>query len=284
MTVNREAHEQNRRSWNAVTPAHNSHKRDQAGFLRSGGSTLFPEEIALAGDIAGQRLLHLQCNCGQDTLSFAQRGAIVTGVDISDAAIATARQLAMDSGIPGEFIRTDIYDWLAEATARGERFDIVFSSYGVITWLSDLTTWARGIAAVLRPGGRFVLIEFHPGLTMLGEDWTPTYGAMGGLSERYNDGIGDYVGFMGEALAPSGFETGVEAFENPEPVVEFSWSVGEVVSALLDAGLTLRQLREYPYSNGFAPFHGFKSLGDNRYAMPDDRPAIPMMFGIVAIR
>jgi len=280
--IDRAAHEQNRLSWNAVTDAHNSHKRDQAGFLRAGGSTLFPDEIALAGNVTGQRLLHLQCNCGQDTLSFAQRGAVVTGVDISDEAIAFARQLAADAGIPGEFVRSDIYDWLADAAARGDQFDIVFASYGVMIWLSDLTAWANGIASVLKPGGRFVLVEFHPMLTSLEADWTVAYPAIGGQMSRFSEGIGDYVGFVDGLLSPSGHEEGVRDFENPHPTVEFAWSVGEIVTALLEAGLTLRQLREYPYSNGFAPFKGFQPLAGNRYTMPADRPAIPMMFGIVA--
>ncbi len=81
-------HEANRLSWNAATRAHNSHKLDQAGFLRRGGTTLFPEELALLGDVRGLRIAHLQCNAGQDSLSLAARGALVTGVDISDEAIA----------------------------------------------------------------------------------------------------------------------------------------------------------------------------------------------------
>jgi SAM-dependent methyltransferase len=283
MTIDRSAHEQNRKSWNAVTPAHNSHKRDQAGFFRAGGSTLFPEEIELAGDVTGQRLLHLQCNCGQDTLSFAHLGADVTGVDISDAAIDTARQLAADSGIPASFHRADVYDWLADASERGERFDLVFASYGAICWLSDLATWARGIAAVLKPGGRFVLMEFHPSLQALEDDWTPHYAAIGGVRTVWDEGISDYVGFMGEKLAPSGFEPGVESFTNDEPGVEFAWSVAEVVTALLEAGLQLRALREYPWSNGYTPFNGFRELPGKRYTVPEDRPKIPMMYGLVAV-
>jgi SAM-dependent methyltransferase len=282
--IDRSAHEQNRLSWNAVTGPHNSHKRDQAGFLRGGGSTLYSEEIELVGDVSGQCLLHLQCNCGQDTLSFAQRGAAVTGVDISDEAIAFAQRLSEDSEIPGDFIRSDIYDWLAGVTARGEEavFDIVFASYGVMIWLSNLTAWAEGIAAVLKPGGRFVLVEYHPSLTSLEVDWTVAYPAIGGRTTRFAEGIGDYVGFVEGLLSPSGYAEGVREFENPHPTVEFAWSVGDIVTALLDAGLTLRQLREYSYSNGFVPFPGFQPLGGGRFTMPADRPAIPMMFGIVA--
>src|SRR2546423_9717444 len=95
-------HEENRRAWNAVTPVHNSHKRDQAAFLRGGGSTLFPEELELVGELTGRSLLHLCCNSGQDTLSLARLGARVTAIDITDEAIAFATRLSVESGTPGQ--------------------------------------------------------------------------------------------------------------------------------------------------------------------------------------
>ena len=79
--MTRELREQNRRSWNAATRAHNSHKADQAAFLRNGGSTLYAEELELLGDVVERRLVHLLCNSGQDSLSLAAMGARVTGVD-----------------------------------------------------------------------------------------------------------------------------------------------------------------------------------------------------------
>ena len=97
--MTRELRERNRLSWNAATRAHNSHKANQAAFLREGGSTLRAEELDLLGKIAGKRLVHLLCNSGQDSLSLAAMGAHVTGVDISDVAIDFARKLSADSGI-----------------------------------------------------------------------------------------------------------------------------------------------------------------------------------------
>jgi 2-polyprenyl-3-methyl-5-hydroxy-6-metoxy-1,4-benzoquinol methylase len=150
----RTLHEQNRLSWNEATRAHNSQKPDQAKFFREGGNKLFPEETALLGDLHGKAVLHLQCNSGQDTLSMKQLGAAsVTGVDISDEAIDFARKLSAASGLAATFHRADIYEWLAKAGQGDERWDVVFCSYGAIIWLSDLETWARGIASVLRPGG-----------------------------------------------------------------------------------------------------------------------------------
>ena len=121
-----------RRSWNAATDAHQSHHANLPRFLREGGSTLFPEEQALLGDVAGARLAHLQCNAGEDSLSLAALGADVTGVDLSDSAIAHAERLARESGIPARFVRADLYDWLRETGAGDERFDIAYCSYGVV--------------------------------------------------------------------------------------------------------------------------------------------------------
>jgi len=89
---------------------HNSHRADQAKFLKNGGSTLFPEEINLLGNINKSTLLHLMCNSGQDSLSLAARRANVTGVDISDEPINFAKQLSIDSGLYADFYCSDLYN------------------------------------------------------------------------------------------------------------------------------------------------------------------------------
>ena len=280
---NHDLHEENRRAWNVATEAHNSHKHDQAAFLRNGGSTLFPEEIELLGDINGKTLLHLQCNAGQDTLSLARLGATVTGVDISDTAIDFARQLSADSGIPATFHRADVYDWLAQAAPGPERFDVVFSSYGTIIWLSDIPAWARGIAAILKPGGRFVLVEFHPFIHMFDEQWRlngPYFGEGKPLS--FDSGIGDYVADSGAALAPSGYLEGVQNFTNPHRSHEFPWTLSDVAQALIDAGLNLRSFREYPYANGARQFEGMRELPGGRMVPPEGMPNLPLMCSFVA--
>src|SRR5919112_462590 len=154
--------EQNRMSWNAVVRAHDSHRGDLLRFFSEGGSTPFREELDLLGELEGKSLIHLQCNSGGDSISLARLGATVTGVDLSDKAVSSARALAEKTGTRAAFERADVYDWLAEASREGRHFDVAFASYGVICWLSDLRRWARGIAGILHPGGRFVLIDFHP--------------------------------------------------------------------------------------------------------------------------
>ena len=152
--------DETRRSWNLATQAHNSHKLDQAAFLRGGGSTLFPEEIELVGDVRSRRLLHLLCNSGQDSLSLAARGAVVTGVDMSDEAIAFATRLSREASIPATFIESEAQAYL-EAAEPGS-FDVVFTSYGALIWIADLARLFRGIQRALAPGGRYVNLDFHP--------------------------------------------------------------------------------------------------------------------------
>ena len=279
----RDLRDQNRRSWNAVARAHESHRGDLAAFLCEGGSTLFPEEKALLDNLEGKTLAHLQCNAGGDSLSLAKLGATVTGVDISDEAVALASERSAKTGIPAYFARADVYDWLERAARDGRRFDIVFSSYGVICWLSDLVAWAEDIAAILRPGGRFVLVDFHPAAMMFDERWNHAYAySSGGKLLTEEDGVGDYVAESEGGLTPAGFAEGVRDFKNPERCHLFLWGLEEVVTALAGAGLRITVLKEYPYSNGERHFAGMRELPGRRMIPPEGVPAVPLMYGIRA--
>ena len=280
----KDLHEANRASWNAATQQHNTHKGDQAKFLREGGTTLYPDEVELLGDLTGKTLLHLQCNSGQDTLSIARHlGATVTGVDISDEAINFAQRLSTDSDIPGTFIRSDIYDFLAQ---NDEQFDVVFTSYGVLCWLSDLNAWGAGSAKALKPGGRLVLLEFHPVFNLFeyeNEDWKLTYDYMGGTHYVF-DGVGDYVADAGAALTLDGSTAEQSDWENPNPSHEFVWGVADVVMALVSNGLNITLMKDYPYSNGFNRFPNMIALPGRRYGTPNDMPTMPLMLGVIATK
>jgi SAM-dependent methyltransferase len=283
--VRRDLHEENRRSWNAATRAHNSHKRDQAAFLRGGGSTLFPEELELVGELTGRSLLHLCCNSGQDTLSLARLGARVTGIDISDDAVAFATKLSEDSGIPGRFERADVYDWLPQAARERRRFDRVFLTYGVLGWMSDLDALFRGIAGVLEAGGRVVSLEFHPAGMIFDDDMKVTYPYFRAAGPyTWDTGVNDYVALSGAALTPSGWVEGEQDFKNPHRVHEFPWAVSDLLRAVIGSGLTLERFVEWPYANGFKPFKNMRAIDERRYAVADGLPELPLMLGLSATR
>jgi SAM-dependent methyltransferase len=281
----RRLREQNRRSWEAVVVAHDSHRGDLAGFLRAGGSTLFPEEVRLLGPLEGKTLAHLQCNSGGDSLSLAALGAAVTGVDISAEAVRSARELSRNSGIPAAFEQADVYDWLEDAREAGRRFAVAFASYGVVCWLPDLDAWVAGVAGILESGGRFVLVDFHPAADVFDEHFRPARDyPSGGEPLTLEEGVGDYVAAAGGGLTPAGFAAGVEGFENPEPCHLFRWGLGEVVTAVADAGLWISALEEYPYSNGERHFAGMRELPGRRMVPPAGIPALPLMYGLAAVK
>lgn len=281
----RAVHEANRLSWNAATRAHNSHKTTQAAFLRDGGTTLFDEERRLLGDLTDLRVAHLLCNAGQDTIGLARLGARTTiGVDISDVAIDEARMLAQSVGVDVAFVRADVYDWLRDTARRGELYDVVFTSYGALCWLSDLPGWAEGLARIVAPGGRYVTVEYHPVAMMFNDEWRLTYGYFGSRQPVQSLGVPDYVAAAGDGLVPWGFQPGITDFTNPYPDFTYQWSLGELVTALLRGGLRITNLEEYPYCNGAPLLEGMRRLPGRRYASPAGFPELPMMFGLAAQR
>lgn len=284
-------HEQNRRSWNAVTPAHQSHKKDQGKFFREGGSTLFDDEVALIGDVEGLSVAHLQCNCGQDTISLAALGATVTGVDIADAAIEEA--VALAASLPAShaskdkggttFVRADVLDWMENTDSR---FDRVFTTYGTIGWLSDIRAWARGVHRILKPGGHLALLEFHPlvwsfrALSKGSVTWGDSYFHGGPI--RIAEGVNDYVAQSRDALTPMGRLDGATDFENPQPALGFQHTSADIINALIAAGLQLEEMKEYPYSNGCRLFDGMIEQPGRRYGLPEGVASLPLMLGIRA--
>lgn len=265
-------HEANRQSWNDATAQHHTHKPDLIERYKDGYNNLHNDDIDLLGDVQGKSLVHLQCNDGQDTLSIAKYlGAHVLGVDISDTAIEFAQTLSTEATIAGKFVRSDIFDWFE---SNETLYDVVFTSYGAINWISDVKTWGTGIAKTLKSGGKFVMIEFHPTLMLFDfdNDWSAKYDAIGGVPNTF-DGVGDYVG--------NDFE---RDYKNPNPSWEFVWAVGDVASALLNAGLVITHLKEYPYINGWQAAKDMRPIENSRYIVPDHMPTIPLMYSIVATK
>lgn len=276
-----------RRSWNLATRNHNAHKGDQAAWLRTGGDTLFEEELALLGPIAGRRVVHLQCNAGQDTLCLARRGADLLGVDFSDEAIAFARRLSAESGIGARFEEAEVVRWM-ETT--DQRFDVAFTSYGTTGWLPDIDAWARGVARILSPGGILVYVEFHPLVWSIGRGPDPAVLDLSGddyfSDEPFHDPVPDYVAASGAALgATAPVETApVATVENTVPATSWQHGLGATLQAVVHAGMRLEQIREWPYSNGCRVVPGLVPLDARRWTWPPLAARVPLMFGIRAVR
>jgi SAM-dependent methyltransferase len=260
--------DENRRTWDTWAPLHAaSDFYDVEGF-KAGRETLDAVELTGVGAVTGKSLLHLQCHFGMDTLSWARHGARVTGVDFSEPAIGTARALAEELGLDARFICADVNDTLAHLDE--ERFDVVFTSHGAISWLPDLRPWAEVIAGSLKPGGTFFVAESHPFLWVFDEElpqpelaFRYPYFDRGPLTQR---SAGSYAAPEAEVVT-----------------TQHSWqhTFEEMVDALTGAGLRVTSLREYPYLY-FSWFPWMVKDGEGRFRLPDGMPDLPLMFSMTA--
>ena len=253
----------NRALWNQRTAIHVQSEFYGLEGFRAGQSSLNPPELGLLGAVQGKTVLHLQCHFGQDTLSLARLGAHVTGVDLADRAIDQARELSRQLDLPAEFICCNLYDLPQHLD---KRYDIVFASYGVVGWLPDLGEWGKVIATFLKPGGRFVLVEFHPVVWMFDDDFT---------------GI-EYPYFNREPIV----ETTEGTYADPaapirQECITWNHSLSEVFNGLLGNGLMITHFDEYDYS----PYNCFRhteQVGDRKYRIKTMGDKLPMLYSVVA--
>lgn len=248
----------NKESWNKRTEIHvKSDFYNVKGFL-SGNCTLNEIELNEIGDINGKSLLHLQCHFGLDTLSWARRGAKVTGVDLSSTAIEKAREIASKSKLDGQFICADLYEFEKMSETQ---YDIVFTSYGVLCWLPDLDKWAKLIANNLKSGGTFYIAEFHP-----------FYDVLSG----YN-----YFHQTTPDIEQEGTYTENDTGET-STLVTWAHSFSDIINALISNGLIITKVNEYDYS----PYNCFSNMfeQDGKFYLNHHDKAVPLVFSIKAIK
>ena len=224
--------EVNRNTWNEKVNIHAKSEMYDLEAFKNGKSSLMPYELEALGDVEGKSLLHLQCHFGQDTLSWSRLGANCVGVDISDEGVKLAKTLNTELGLDAEFVCCNVLDTSKHIK---EKFDIVFTSYGVIGWLPDLKPWGKMIAERLRSGSTFYMVEFHPIVWMF--DYTE------GQSEMK-------YGYMQKEVIYEEYE-GTYADESSKMISkEYGWNhgLGEIINALIEAGLQIEYLKEHDES------------------------------------
>jgi len=259
-------YEINKKLWNQKVGIHlNTELYNMEAFMK-GETSLDSATLRHLGDVKGKRILHLQCHFGQDSLSLARMGARVLALDLSDAGIQKAQELNDELGLDAEFICCNVYD--AKEHIK-EQFDIVYTSFGTIVWLPDLDKWADIINHFLKPGGRFVFLDFHPTLDMLNWD-THAF---------------EYDYFKPETPY---IETnqGTYADKNAKvTLTECFWthSLAEVMQALLDTGLSLDTMAEYDYS----PYNIFGEMvkrAEKEYTFKNMDVSFPFFYALVYLK
>ena len=247
--------EMNRVGWDLRAEAHFDSKfYDVEGFL-AGGTSLREIELSELSNVRGKRLLHLQCHFGLDTLSWARQGAICTGVDISPVAIQKARELAERAELNAEFVCSDVYSLKPKEV---HSFDIVYTSYGAVCWLPDLSKWAEVVASNLVTGGTFYTAEFHP-----------IYDLLTGYSYFTR-------------TAPDVDEEGTYTENGADVVAKLAtWThpLSRVVNALVGVGIQVERLNEFPFSP-YNCFEGMVEKEPGRYYLSHRGHDIPIVYSI----
>ena len=255
----------NRHSWNNRTEAHiKSEFYGMEQFLQ-GKTSLQNIELNLLGNVEGKAVLHLQCHFGQDSISLSRMGAQVTGVDLSDKAIARAKSIARETQANVEFICCDLY---ALPANLNKQFDVVFTSYGTIGWLPNLDKWAAVISRFLKPGGQFVFVEFHPVVWMFDDDFEK-------IGYRY---------FNSGAIVETENGTYADRSANIEQQsVTWNHSISEVLNSLIKNGLEINAFDEFDYST-YNCFKHTVEFEPGKYRIKHLDNKIPMLFSLRATK
>lgn len=230
-------------------------------------------DLPLLGDLAGKRVIHLQCHIGTDTLSLARLGADVTGVDLSGKSLEVARALAAETGAEIDYHQCNVYDTLDHVEPHG--FDLVYVSIGALCWLPRIEDWAGVVTGLLRPGGRLFIREMHPMLATIGD---PRPDGLLVVSYPYF-----------ETEQPSVFDDDDDYVDSEHQITatktaEWGHGLGEIVTALLGRGMRITGLTEHRS----VPF---RALGE--YMVPDpehpgesvlaeNRERVPLTFTLSA--
>lgn len=263
----------NRRNWDERVAIH---LKDETGAyrlaeFRAGIDTLHPIESAEVGEVAGKRLVHLQCHFGKDTLTLARRGAICTGLDFSPAAIEAARLLSAEVGVPATFVEGNLYD---APNLISERFDIAYVTWGAINWLPDIRGWARVVAAMLVPGGRLYLAESHPAILPFEE--------IDGIIRPHYDRRTPAENPIATDEATS--YTGSAERIRSTRTYEWIHPLSDIVTGLIEAGLRIDFLHEHEE----LPYRLYPSMvpvGDQgMYRLPSSLPNLPLSFSLQATK
>ena len=267
--------ELNRVMWDERAPAHAASPEYQVErFLTDPAhiSQVVAFDRPRLGDVSGLRGVHLQCHIGTDTLSLARLGATMTGLDFSTASIAQARALAGQTGTEIDFHVSDVY--AAVEVLGAAAYDLVFTGIGALGWLPDVARWARVVAGLLRPGGRLFIREGHPIL------WAADQDRLDGslvidfpYFERTEPTIWD---------EPGTYVSTETEFAHTRSA-EWNHGIGEILTAVLDAGLTITGFEEHRS----VPWQAMPDMvagPDGEFRLPDRPDRMPLTYTLQAVK
>lgn len=277
MDENTNAVASNKANWDERADVHaRSEMYDVEGFLADPHaiSSVVRNDLSVLADflpptgVQGKSLLHLQCHIGTDTVSWARLGAVdIAGLDLSPNSLRHADRISRADGRSIEWVEGDAR---LASTLIDRQFDLVVTSAGTIVWLPELGGWARSIHDLLQPGGLFMIRDDHPILAAMEfEPWCVTDDYLAGGGARRYDDSGSYTENSTGQISHT---------------INHEWrhDLGEIIGALVSAGLRIEILRELPFMD-WPAFPGLVAC-DEGWQLRSDAPQIPLNFAIVARR
>lgn len=259
MSPKRPETEQNRAVWDRRVAIHMASAFYDVPGFKAGRNSLNPIELDLLGEVKGLSVLHLQCHFGQDSISLSRMGAEVTGVDFSPKAIEAGRALAEALGTTTRFVCCDVYDLPQHLNGQ---FDIVFTSYGTIGWLPDLEPWAKIVAHFLKPGGRFVMADFHPVLWMFEDSFQTLHYSYFNTGPIVEESQGTY------AEPSAALQTTATGWNH---------AFSELLGCLLRNDLQLQDFREFDHSP-YNCFPGMVQEMAGQWIFPQHGRKLPLVY------
>jgi 2-polyprenyl-3-methyl-5-hydroxy-6-metoxy-1,4-benzoquinol methylase len=272
--LNKKYYDANKELWDEFARLHyetESESYSVKSFL-NGQTTLKSYELKEMGNVKGKSLLHLQCHFGLDTLSWAREGAVVTGIDLSSEGIRLAKLLTKQANLEGTFIESNLYNLFE---VLNEKFDIVYTSIGVLCWLNDLKEWGRIISHFLKTGGFFYIAEIHP-FSMVFDNETKDIKDL----QVYFDYFHDSKPL--EFIADGSYASDEK---NIEPKKEYEWqhSMSDIINSLIEAGLRIKFLNEYPFAI-WQQFPFVERGPDGFFHLKNQKAEIPLFFTLKALK
>lgn len=251
----------NKTNWNQRVNIHvASDLYDVKSFLAGSSSLRHIELPILESRLKGKKVLHLQCHFGMDSFSLERLGAIVTGVDFSEKAIEKALEIKDKLNSNVNFVLSDV---LKLKECLEEKFDFVFTSYGTLVWLPDIDMWGDVIDYFLNPGGEFLMVDFHPVMYMLDDNFEQLkYDYFRRKEPFHSTSKGTYT----DSQAPIEIE-------------EYFWSQGlsEVMEPFTSRTYELLSFREFNYSP-YNCFPNMEELDPEKYVFAKHQQRIPYVY------
>ncbi len=266
----------NRANWDERAAAHAA--SPDYGFARFADDPAFLSDVvrfdrSRLGDVSDLDVVHLQCHIGTDSVSLARLGATVTGVDFSGESLAAARTLADAAGAAVTYVQSDVYE--APAALGGATFDLVYTGVGALCWLPDIRRWAQTVAALLRPGGRLFIREGHPVL------WSLDYDRADGLlvlAEPY------FEQTQPQIYDEPGTYVSTDHVFTQTRTMEWNHGLGEIVTAVLDAGMAITGLAEHQTVPWDALPGRMSSPRGDEWQLTDRPERLPHTYTLQAVR